>query len=712
MKYLLLLRGIPASGKSTFIEKNHLTPYTVSSDAIRLLFQSPVLDEPTATLIISQKNDRRVWEFLYQRVEEKMSRGEFIVIDAMNINVSNWKKLVEKYDYKAFVYQFNESVDTCIKRNKLREEYKRVPQEVIRSAYDRMMSTDVPRWCKVINSLDEITAIEPFDMSHYDKMVFFGDIHGCLEPLANYFKANPFSENTLYVFVGDYVDRGIQNKETLEYLIALSRNRNVKFLEGNHKWERLYANDEISKIRSREFLDNTLPAIHDIDKKDLRHFCNKWIDCLYIGFHNVKYFVTHAGISRFPITLAFMSSDEMIHGGKYENDVDKWYEENYNGITQIHGHRNLFGHTAMAYPHSINLNDSVEFGAPLRILEIGYADNLVTSKVVLMENHTFTDKPNTWDERKQNLCKDEFVIKLRNSGDIIEKDLGNDISSFNFKRDVFFKDKWNELNKIARGLFINVDNGKIVARSYPKFFNVFEENKNSEAFLRTNLKFPVTAYCKYNGFLGILSVNDSDFFFASKSTIHSEFAGWFKEIFNKFLTAHDRDEIFKYLKIHDCSFVFEVIDPVNDPHIIEYDKAKIVLLDVIDNKREFVKLKYDDLVLVAKRLRLEVKKIDYIFDNADNMMDFIKSDDHPEVEGWVFEDSNGYMFKYKTPYYLLWKNRRRYLERIQGGKSINYGGLNEEDRKFAEFVEMNCKKFAMSSIIDVRKEYLKCNLME
>lgn len=703
MKYLLLLRGIPASGKSTFIEKNHLTPYTVSSDAIRLLFQSPILDEPTGMLTISQKNDRRVWEFLYQRTEEKMSRGEFIVIDAMNINVANWKKLVEKYGYRTFVYQFNESVDTCIERNKKRDEYKRVPESVIRGAYDRMANTPVPGWCKVIYNLDEILDIKPLDMNKYEKLVFFGDIHGCLEPVVNYFKAHPFTDNALYVFLGDYVDRGVQNKETLEYLIELSHKPNVRFLEGNHKWERLYAEGEIGKIRSKEFLDNTMPAIQDIDKTALRHFCNKWIDFLYLEFNGERYFVTHAGSSRFPENPVFMSSYEMIHGDKYENNIDEWYEQHYDGVIQIHGHRNLMDVGAVEYPHSINLNDSVEFGADLRILEISKSGR----QFISVKNSTFTDKMNTWEERKQRASKDSFVTRLRNSGDIIEKDLGNDISSFNFKRDVFFKDKWNELNKVARGLFINVRDGKIVARSYPKFFNVFEENKNSEEFLRTNLKFPVTAYCKYNGFLGILSVNGNDFFFASKSTIHSEFAGWFREIFNKTLTARDRDEIFKYLKIHDCSFVFEVIDPVNDPHIIEYDRAKIVLLDAIDNQWEFAKLKYDELVSLARRLRLEVKAVDYTFTDADTMIDFIKSDNHPEVEGWVFEDSNNYMFKYKTPYYLLWKNRRRYLERIQGGKPVNYAGMSERDNEFVEYLTKNLDKFANSSIIDVRREYLK-----
>ena len=37
MKTLLLLRGAPGCGKSTFIEQNGLKPYALSADDLRLL---------------------------------------------------------------------------------------------------------------------------------------------------------------------------------------------------------------------------------------------------------------------------------------------------------------------------------------------------------------------------------------------------------------------------------------------------------------------------------------------------------------------------------------------------------------------------------------------------------------------------------------------------------------------------------------------------
>ena len=55
---LFVMRGAPGSGKSTFIKKAGLEPYTICPDTIRLMFEGPVMDPKTGKLGISQKNDR------------------------------------------------------------------------------------------------------------------------------------------------------------------------------------------------------------------------------------------------------------------------------------------------------------------------------------------------------------------------------------------------------------------------------------------------------------------------------------------------------------------------------------------------------------------------------------------------------------------------------------------------------------------------------
>ena len=81
MRNLFLLRGCPASGKSTFIKQNGLEPYTLSADNIRTMYQSPKLGID-GKMGITQSNDGEVWELLMYLLENRMKKGELIIVDA------------------------------------------------------------------------------------------------------------------------------------------------------------------------------------------------------------------------------------------------------------------------------------------------------------------------------------------------------------------------------------------------------------------------------------------------------------------------------------------------------------------------------------------------------------------------------------------------------------------------------------------------------
>ncbi|MBY0383501.1 MAG: serine/threonine protein phosphatase [Xanthobacteraceae bacterium] len=68
-----------------------------------------------------------------------------------------------------------------------------------------------------------------------------GDIHGRLDLLdaliaaiENDLKRRPVA-NSLCVFVGDYIDRGAQSRETIDRLIEYGQQRDCVFLRGNHE---------------------------------------------------------------------------------------------------------------------------------------------------------------------------------------------------------------------------------------------------------------------------------------------------------------------------------------------------------------------------------------------------------------------------------------------------------------------------------------------
>ena len=111
------------------------------------------------------------------------------------------------------------------------------------------------------------------------------------------------------------------------------------------------------------------------------------------------------------------------------------------------------------------------------------------------------------------------------------------------------------------------------------------------------------------------------------------------------------------------SIIFEVIDPVNDAHIIEYKKPHIVLLDIIANDMNFSVMDYDDLKRVAEKCHLQIKEKVKTFENWSEFYPWyeeVMNENYlhhgfEHVEGFVLRDSNNFMLKMKLPYYKHWK---------------------------------------------------------
>ena len=117
MRNLIILRGSPASGKSTYIKEHNLENYTLSADNIRLLFESPIIVPDKLHRVISQKNDSYVWALLFELLEKRMARGELVVVDATHSrssDFSRYNKLCERYRYRRYYLDFSDvSIDEC-----------------------------------------------------------------------------------------------------------------------------------------------------------------------------------------------------------------------------------------------------------------------------------------------------------------------------------------------------------------------------------------------------------------------------------------------------------------------------------------------------------------------------------------------------------------------------------------------------------------------
>lgn len=684
MRTLLILRGAPGAGKSTWIKNNHLEDWTISPDHIRTLCSSKEL-RPNGEFIIAQNQDTEceTWKILFELLEYRMSRGEFTIIDATaskTKDIKQYKDLAEKYRYRMFCVDFTDvPLEVCLKQNKLRPSYKWVPDEAIKNIYARFASQQVPGGVTIIKPSDfEILLEKPFDLSEYKKIVFVGDIHGCYDTLMQYsdFK-NGLDPNTAYIFCGDFVDRGNQNAEVLHFLHSIMHLPNVCLLEGNHeKWIRDYGNEEI--VKSKVFEYKTKPQLVEggFTSKMARNLYRKIRQFSHFTYNGIEVLACHAGIPTLETNLLFLPTISLINGtGTYEDFItiaETWQSRTKQNQYLVHGHRNIDADEIRISDRVFNLEGRVEFGGELRIVELN--SDLTWNEVRLADCQPVNKDLNT--ENRDIKDVETAITYLRNNKFVIEKGLGDDISSFNFSREAFMSRNWNKQTILARGLFLDTANNKIIARSYEKFFRVDENPDNSLAALRSKLQFPVSAYVKENGYLGIVSYdyNKDALFISSKSTNQGPYCNWFKEQIKPYYYEILQELRTRYLEDNvGISLVFECVDIKNDPHIVEYKENKIVLLDAIKNILDYQALSYQELQEIALKINCNIKKEAFVLNTWEEFKDlYLKTQDEVNyykyndeyIEGFVFKDSNGYMVKSKTAWYSLWKKLRGVSEQV------------------------------------------------
>lgn len=132
--YLLMLVGLPGSGKSTYI-KNHFNQNLKvhSSDSIR--------EELTGTED-DQSVNSKVFDILHKRVKEDLENGVSCIYDATNISWKRRKAFLEslnKIDCFKVCHVIATPYEVCLRQNKARARI--VPEAVIKRMY---MNFDIP----------------------------------------------------------------------------------------------------------------------------------------------------------------------------------------------------------------------------------------------------------------------------------------------------------------------------------------------------------------------------------------------------------------------------------------------------------------------------------------------------------------------------------------------------------------------------------------
>lgn len=770
MRIVYFLSAMPGTGKSTFIRENELDPHTLSLDAIRHVYAGAATDM-FGNLVLSNNKEDFVFAKFIEAFKVRLSNGGAIFIDNLNQDqksIDTYLDIMKQYHYDYRIVRFPlMDKEFYYKRNEQREMYKRLPKEALDRNYDLFVNSKFDDPSKIITPEQALTYVKAtpesllLDLSHYKKINWIGDLQGSFYPLKKFFDQNTYSKDEVYIFVGDYLDRGIQNDKCFRFVQKYMDYENFIFLAGNHELHLYnYSNDILTP--PSEFTYNTLPQLlkAGINKEDMRELYNKLHLYSFIHYRDKNIMATHAGLANVPKHPRLLTTIEYMRGyGSYSYDVDKTFNElnQDNNWYQVHGHRNQYKHGFETHPKSFALEADVEYGGSLPILRLdknGFNGVYITNKVfnksavekIEKEKNMFVTKADVNNlsdflENKVNYSKEnlEIVKDLRANELIREKTFEAlpHISAFNFKKEAFFDKRFeNELLIHARGLFINTESGEIVARGFEKFFNVNERGIPSAKMevVKSNFKGKINLYEKENGFLGIVgydSKNDS-LIFASKSDIGGEFSTYLKDIAQSQFTKAELEHMKIFANKHNVNYLFEVNDPVNDPHIVKYDTPHLVLIGIVKREFKFSQLNYEELTKFAEGFKeLKVKKRFAHFESPENFEKFFNSVSNEsafttkrQFEGFVCEDDALNMIKIKLPYYSFWKTMRGFVEKMErceakGDKFDtvnlvnNHFLINDVDKKlaieFLNYIKVLPSEQRKRSIIDLRDEFMVNN---
>lgn len=220
---------------------------------------------------------------------------------------------------------------------------------------------------------------------------------------------------------------------------------------------------------------------------------------------------------------------------------------------------------------------------------------------------------------------------------LISKVIKGDLAIYCYAPKCVYDKKWDKYTRMARGLVINLKTGQIIARPFPKFFNL---NETEETKLE-NLPMEEPGITdKLDGSLGILYENDGKYIITTKGTLNSDQGEWATEFFRRH---------FSKVKVpQNTTLLFEIIYPENRI-VIDYAGLKqLFLIGAVEIKtgRDYSYKELEELVnkygfSLVSRKPLNMKQI------------IEKTDLLPaNEEGFVARYSNGLRVKMKGKEYL------------------------------------------------------------
>lgn len=157
-RLLIVTRGCPGSGKSTWISTHNLENYTLCPDTVRLMLSGPEKQSDGSYRIARNPDlENKTWKFIMSCLEYRLQNGHFTILDATCNHLRDLKKykeLCDKYNCELIVADFTDiPLSQILLQNKNRDPLRFVPEEAITKMYNNFESqrSQVPEDITIIN---------------------------------------------------------------------------------------------------------------------------------------------------------------------------------------------------------------------------------------------------------------------------------------------------------------------------------------------------------------------------------------------------------------------------------------------------------------------------------------------------------------------------------------------------------------------------------
>jgi len=257
----------------------------------------------------------------------------------------------------------------------------------------------------------------------------------------------------------------------------------------------------------------------------------------------------------------------------------------------------------------------------------------------------------------------------------------------NYSQKTQFDKLWDDYTKMCRGLILD-DSHNIIARPFPKFFNLNETQETSIQNLPNEIP-SITE--KYDGSLGILYAENNLPSIATRGSFESEQAIWATNwIREEGYTLDDFKPNYTYL--------FEIICS-ESKNVVNYGQYQgLILLAVISNK-DGSEINHEK---EAESLEFTYAK-SYPFEEIEEAIEWLDQFDGTEKEGVVCKYSNGLRLKIKSEDYkrlhkiLSGFSEKDIWEALSKGKSLDEF-LNLVPDEFFQWIKETESKLINSKI--------------